>query len=68
MWNSNTLILERSDLQKQYADKHIVFLSFEHFKKSFNLFYKESIIIFIDNDGQTKILKNRYGNQGVILI
>ena len=44
--------------------KDIRIIDFLEFKESIKLFQLYNIILFIDDDGQTKIFKNRYGDNG----
>ncbi len=65
MIKTDCLILERGDLigsKKNIDIKEIEYTDF-NFREPF---IKSSMVIFVDNDpsGKTKILKNRYGNQG----
>jgi hypothetical protein len=45
-------------------DKDILLIDFTDFKMSVKPQQKNEIILFIDNNGETKILKNRYGDKG----
>ena len=62
------LILEREDLLLNYQDKNIIDIEYHHFKHDPSFFYKsQSIVIFVDNNSETKIIKNRYGYEGLVV-
>lgn len=44
-------------------NKNINFIDFRDFKISLKPMQKSNIILFIDNNDQTKILKNRFGSE-----
>ena len=44
--------------------KNILLIDFTDFKISVNKILENGIIVFIDNNGDTKILKNRFGDEG----
>ena len=44
--------------------KNILLIDFTDFEISVKPFQDNGIILFIDDNGQTKILKNRYGDKG----
>ena len=60
-----TLILEREDMFEIKNDKNILLIDFNDFKMSVKSVYEYGIILFIDYNGQTKILKNRWGDNGL---
>jgi hypothetical protein len=59
-----TLILGREDMIETKNGKNILLIDFTDFKISVKPFQENGIILFIDDNGQTKILKNRYGDKG----
>ena len=59
-----TLILGREDMIKTKNGKNILLIDFTDFEISVKPFQDNGIILFIDDNGQTKILKNRYGDKG----
>ena len=59
---ATTLILGRKDLVDNSIEKEFSFIEPRDLKTSMNLFATHDIVLFIDNDGQTKFLKNRFGN------
>jgi len=65
MRTEQTLILERTELKQHVIGKDISLISFEDFNMSFKPIQMHTIILFIDNNGETRILKNRFGDKGV---
>jgi len=61
MREERVLILERTDLFDCFKDKKISLIDFSDFVISFNLTCEQSLILFIDDNGETRILKNRFG-------
>ena len=59
---ATTLILGRKDLVDNSIEKEFSFIEPRDLKTSMHLFATHDIVLFIDNDGQTKFLKNRFGN------
>ena len=59
-----TLILGREDMFETQQGKNILLIDFTDFKISVNKILENGIIVFIDNNGDTKILKNRFGDKG----
>jgi hypothetical protein len=57
-----TLILGRKNLVDSLIDKEFSFIEPTDLKISMHLFQTHNIVLFIDKDGQTKLLKNRFGN------
>jgi hypothetical protein len=64
MRKEETLILGREDMIETENGKDIRIIDFIDFKISIKPFQENGIILFIDDNGQTKILKNRYGDKG----
>ena len=65
MRTEQTLILGREDLTKSSADKSILLLEMSDFNCGNEPLQTNGIVLFIDGDnGQTKIIKNRYGDKG----
>jgi len=75
--NFKTIVLERSDLAEGFKDLAIEHIHLIHMNNnaSFQDLAESSIILFIDewrfgqNGGRipTKILKNRWGDKGVVI-
>jgi len=59
-----TLIVNRSDLYLQVRKKHIKDIFPTDLKDSLKPYQKNAIVLFVDNNGQTKLLKNKYGDCG----
>jgi hypothetical protein len=59
---ATTLILGRKDLVDNPIEKEFSFIELRDLKTSMHLFATHDIVLFIDSDGQTKFLKNRFGN------
>jgi hypothetical protein len=64
MRKEETLILGREDMIETKNGKSILLIDFTDFKISVKPFQENGIILFIDDNGQTKIIKNRYGDKG----
>lgn len=64
MRKEETLILGREDMIETQKGKDILLIDFTDFKISKRHFQANGIILFIDNNGKTKILKNRFGDKG----
>jgi len=65
MIKTETIILERMDLSDYAKNKHFVDIDFNDFNSEISLstFQTTSLILFLDNDSKTKIIKNRFGNK-----
>ena len=59
---SNTLVIFREDLVNK--DKDIRSICYSDIKGSIETFHHSDIVLFIDDNHQTKILKNRFGDDG----
>ena len=68
METARCIILRRDDLIKSSEDKPFIDIKYDDFRNEpfDDKFRINEIILFIDNNGQTKLLKNRWGNQGVV--
>ena len=64
MKKEETLILGREDMFETQQGKNILLIDFTDFKISVNKTLENGIIVFIDNNGDTKILKNRFVDKG----
>jgi hypothetical protein len=64
MRKEEALILGREDMIETKNGKTILLIDFTDFKISVKPFQENVIILFIDDNGQTKIIKNRYGDKG----
>ena len=60
MRKEDVLLLDRGDVIKQSEDKDINLLNLSDFRTSIKQFQKVGFVLFVDDDGQTRILKNRY--------
>lgn len=65
------LILGREDLIERSNDIKASYIRISDFKEiahnTMKLFAKQDMIIFVDTNGETRILKNRYGDEGKII-
>jgi hypothetical protein len=60
-------IFFRENLIKSSKNKSIENIIYQDFKSNERrLFLVEYVVLFIDTNGDTKILKNRYGKEGII--
>lgn len=67
MREETVLIAFREDLYEGYRNISMEALDFSHLKvDSVSKFLKQPMVIFVDNDMETKILKNRYGYIGMV--
>lgn len=68
METARCIILRRNDLRKPSEDKPFIDIKYDDFRNEpfDDKFRINEIILFIDNNGQTKLLKNRSGDQGVV--
>ena len=64
MIKEEIVILEREDMFESEKEKDILLIEFADFKISTKPYQQTAIILFIDKNGYTKILKNRYGDKG----
>ena len=64
MRKEETLILGREDMIEHNQGKDIRIIDFTDFEISVKPLQENGIILFIDNNGDTKILKNRFGDKG----
>ena len=55
------LILKRENLNKQGSIKDIKDIDYYDFKVTAASIYKSDVIVFLDDNGDSKLLKNRYG-------
>ncbi len=61
MRTEEVLILGRNDMFETKKDKGILSITYVDFKISVEQIVENSIILFVDDDDQTKILKNKCG-------
>jgi len=59
------IIFERKDLLDVERDFYSV--KFWDCKKIVPPFVEEELVLFVDDDGRTKVLKNRFGTDGVVV-
>jgi len=64
MRKEETLIVGREDLIDNSKSKDILLINFTDFNSSMNPFQNNNIVLFIDDNGETKIMKNRFGDDG----
>jgi hypothetical protein len=65
------LVLRREDLileaqDKAFKDVRAFDLKFEYMNHGDKSFQWADVVIFVKNDGSTKLLKNRWGNDGFV--
>ena len=60
-------VYTRANLFHSCKDTPIEQIAFIHFKDSALNVQHSSIVLFIENDGRTKLVKNRWGNSGVVV-
>jgi hypothetical protein len=66
--SNNVLIVDKTDINKQSETKKVCDWTRQDLRtKSFNLLNTSDIVIGIDEDGNTNILKNRWGNMGIVV-
>lgn len=55
-------ILEREHMVDSQNTKDLSSIELKDFKVSNSVFIKYDVVLFVDDDGETKLLKNRFGN------
>jgi len=65
MRTEQVLILGRDDVRHKVTDINSIGLNDVRYSSKPCLIH--SVVLFIDDDGQTKVLKNRYGNEGMVV-
>lgn len=63
---TEALVLLPSDLRKEFRKLPIDKVEFVHFMLSKQQFAEGNLFLYIDEFGTTKILKNRWGNHGIV--
>ena len=63
----NVLILRRNNLIVSAQEKAVVDISYNDIARDIKPLYLASIALFIDEDGTTRLLKNRYGFDGMVI-
>ena len=58
------IVLGREDIREDCLGKDIRYIDYNDFKISNNVFTQNAIILFVDDNCQSKILKNRFGDKG----
>jgi len=67
MREGKILTLDRRDLNKTASKKTIEEISHLDFMvTSMQIFFEAAFILFTDDDGRMKVLKNRYGKDGIV--
>lgn len=66
MENIEVLVLRNEDLTRNSVFKKINDIRIFDFKNGMSKAQKASIVIYIDQFGETLILKNRYGKEGIV--
>lgn len=67
------MVLTRKNLYEQYKELAFDDIDWSHFKYRKNEFHPTGIfkmsdlVIFVDENGKTKIMKNRWGNTGNVI-
>lgn len=64
---TNALFLFDKDLNDKFKKLDFEKIKFEHFKLSFRCICVSNLIVYVDKHGNSKILKNRYGNIGKVV-
>ncbi len=69
MTNITGLVLTRKDLKKGRVEaKDVRFISLDDFDApSFKAVHQADIVMFVDDDNRTRILKNAYGSAGNVM-
>ena len=67
MRKETIIFVEREDLLPVYENKDIKDIDYDHFIGNTKSFRLEPFAIFVDRDGTTKLLKNRFGDKGVVI-
>ena len=65
MKTGKVLFLKREDLR--YKEKEFSLITFVDFKGSIEPLQSHGMVVFIDEDGQSKILKNRYYSEMILV-
>jgi hypothetical protein len=66
--NVKTLVLDKSDIQKAAERKKLPELTQNDLKqKSFEMYKTSDLVVGITESGQTVLLKNRWGDKGVVV-
>ena len=67
MREGKILMLDRRDLNKTTSKKTIEEISHLDFVvTSMQVFFEAAFILFVDDDGKMKVLKNRHGKDGIV--
>jgi hypothetical protein len=66
MENIEVLVLRNEDLTRNSVFKKINDIEIFDFRNGMSKAQKASIVIYIDQFGETLILKNRYGKEGIV--
>lgn len=64
---SPSVILFRSDLLEGDKDLSIDCIGYHNFKIEISMTQLSPLLIFVDDNGNTKIIKNRFGDQGLCI-
>jgi len=64
---TDALILKRRDLRENCKLKHFDDIDMHDFKSRQRMFHVNNLILFIDDGLQTKLIKNRYGYEGIVV-
>lgn len=62
MRNCSALIVERDDLFQAAREKDFKHIKFSDIAGDIRPLYSTGLILFVDTDGKTKIIKNSYGD------
>lgn len=60
------LVLNRTHLSAHCEGIDIEFLGIQHFSGGIRKHLISPLVLFVDDDGKSKLLKNRFGNDGMI--
>ena len=62
------LLIDKTDVIKSSVDKEYSDITLEDLRpKSFQSFKEKDVVISINENGETNILKNRFGNKGIVV-
>ena len=67
MRTEEILILDREDLVEKAKSKKVSDINAYDIKGTIKPFCNNGFVLFVDDDGSTKLLKNRYGKTGKVI-
>jgi hypothetical protein len=66
MRTESILVIDRGDLKKPENQKSIIDINYTDISGSSDPIRTHAFVIFIDDDMRSKLLKSRYGDNGMI--